>query len=146
MRQACWPNSRSEGHSLVQNNNRNVILQGCCRITFMSHRSWDNLINVLRSTFLYKSHFGGFFLVTFWRKTHFRTKKLHIKCWWNWHLLIGMSSAVSPSLVVEMSWSPNRTWVEGDKMPTKQWAALRTCWFVIRVPPHITWTIRQDYD
>jgi len=39
----------------------------------------------LYARFLYKSLFGSFFLVTFWQKKHFRTKKrTHKPCWWNW--------------------------------------------------------------
>jgi hypothetical protein len=47
-------------------------------------------INILRTNFLYKSLFGSFSYlhVTRESKKDVRTKNLHVKCWWNWHLCV----------------------------------------------------------
>jgi len=39
-----------------------------------------NYIYILCTRFLYKSALHSFSLVMFWRKKHFRTKNMHVKC------------------------------------------------------------------
>jgi len=35
----------------------------------------------------------SFSLILLWRKKHFRMKNSCIKCWWNWHLVLGLKLA-----------------------------------------------------
>jgi len=49
-----------------------------------------NFINILRTNFLYKRHFGSFFYVYVTREKLLKQhsyKKINIKCWWNWILV-----------------------------------------------------------
>ncbi len=67
----------------------------------------DNFINILRTKFLYKCHFGSIFYVHVTSeklpKQH-SYKNLYVKCWWNWRqLLVGKNDRrVSPTQSLEL--------------------------------------------
>jgi len=43
-----------------------------------------NFINILHAPFMFESLFSSFSLLRVWLWANFRTKNLHVKCWWNW--------------------------------------------------------------